>query len=404
MPLNTEVEGDPAGIRASARWLSQVTQRIDTAGTRGHQASSSSEPTWTSSAGDSFRGGMSRVGPEIDEVSTDHTAMCRELNEHADNLDTVKQRIAQARQHASEAGLTVHGNRIMEPGPEPTPPTPLPSDEPATPEQQRTYAAGTQAQAAYARKVQAYQECSQTIDDARKLENSSLAVLNRFISGVAEKSPFNIADAMTGLAGATAAQSSAFRTAAATIAESGKLERAGSLMHSPYLSLQHQTRAAAIHARNSVNMAESTRKATATRTAQFVDRLGPKTKSLLQRNLNFGVRPEQAGNKLLRGSLKVGSKLPVAGLVITGAGIGYDVGIAEKDPTTSVASGLGGYAAGAATGALVFAAGGPVGWAIGLGVVASVGAGFAIEEWGDDVAGAVGDAAGAVGDWAGDLF
>lgn len=404
MPLNTKVEGDPVSVRASAQWLSQVEQKIHTAGTHARQASSTSATTWTSSAGDSFRGGMTQIGPKIDEVSTDHAAMCRELNKHADNLDTVKQRIKQARQHARDAGLTVSGDQIMEPGPEPTPPAPLPSGRPATPEQQQAHAAGTQAQAAYARKVQAYQECSQTIDDARKLENSSLGVLNRFVSGLMEKGAFNVADVMTGLAGATAAQSSAFRAAARTIAESGKLERAGQLMHSPYLSLQNQTRAAAIHARNSVNMAEATRKATATKTAQLVDRLGPKTKSFLQLNLNGKINPNTVGNSVLRGSLKVGSKLPVVGLGITALGVGYDVGVAGKDPTTSIASGLGGYAAGAGAGALVLAAGGPVGWAVGIGAVASIGVGFAIEEWGDDVTGAVGDAADTVGDWASDVF
>lgn len=404
MPLNTKVEGEPASIRASAQWLSQVEQKIHTAGTHARQASSTSEASWTSSAGDSFRGGMSQIAPKIDDVATDHADMCRELNKHADNLDTVKQRTEQARQHAREAGLTVNGDQIMEPGPEPTPPAPLPSDKPATPEQQQAHAAGTQAQAAYARKVQAYQQCSQTIDDARKLENSSLEVLNRFISGLVEKSPFNVADVMTGLAGATAAQSSAFRATATAIAESGKLDRAARLMHSPYLSLQNQTRAAAIHARNSVNMAEATRKATATKTAQLVDKLGPRTKAILQTNLNGKINPSTVGNKVLRGSLKVGSKLPVVGLGITALGIGYDTQIAGKDPTTSIASGLGGYAAGAGASALVLAAGGPVGWAVGIGAVASIGVGFAIEEWGDDVAGAAGDAADAVGDWASDLI
>lgn len=226
------------------------------------------------------------MAPKIDDVGTDHAGMCRELNKHADNLDTVKQRVEQARHHAREAGLEVHGDQIMEPRPEPTPPAPLPSDKPATPEQQQAHAAGTQAQAAYARKVQAYQECSQTITDARNVENSSLGVLNRFVSGLVEKSPFTVTDVMSGLAGAVATRTSAFRATATSIANSGKLERAARLMHSPNLSLQQQARAAAIHATNSVNKATAENKATATKTAKVVDKLGPRTKGLLQANLN----------------------------------------------------------------------------------------------------------------------
>lgn len=175
-------------------------------------------------------------------------------------------------------------------------------------------------------------------------------------------------------------------------------------MHSPNLGLEHQAKAAAIHATHNVNMAEANRKAVATRTARFVDGLSPRTKSLLQANLNGRIDPSKVGNKALRGTLKVGSKLPVVGLCITAMGIGYDVGVAGKDPTTSIAAGLGGYAAGAGATAAVLAASGPVGWAVGIGAVASVGVGFAIEEWGDDAVDLAGDAASSVGNFVGDLF
>ncbi len=404
MPLNLKVDGEPESIRASAQWLSTVEGKIHTAGTQAHQVRSESETVWPSEAGESFRGGMSQLAPKVDDVATDHADMCRELNRHADELSTAKKRLADARDHAVQAGLQIHGDEILEPGPEPISPAPLPSDKPATPEQEKAHAAGTQAQSAFAQKVRAYQECSQTVDDARKKENSSLGVLNRFLSGLAEKSPFNVADVMTGLAGAVSARTSSFRAAATEIASSGKLESAGRLMHSPNLGLQHQTRAAAIHATHSVNMAESNRQATATKTAQYVDKLSPRTKAVLQAGLNGKINPAQVGNKFLRGATKVGSKLPVIGLGIAGLGVGYDVGVAGKDPTTSIASNVGGWATGAGASALVLAAGGPVGWAVGIGAVASIGVGFAVEEWGDDVAGAAGDAADAVGGFVGDIF
>src|SRR5690625_3188989 len=140
MPLNLKVEGDPASIRTTTQWLSQVEQKIHTAGTHAHQARSASETAWPSEAGESFRSGMTRMAPKVDDVATDHADTCRELNKHADDLDTVKQRIEQARRHAQGEGLQVNGDQIMEPGPEPTPPAPLPSDKPATPEQKQAHA------------------------------------------------------------------------------------------------------------------------------------------------------------------------------------------------------------------------------------------------------------------------
>lgn len=406
MPLNLKVEGEPSSLRSAAEWLSKVEGAIHDGGSQLHKSRSESESAWTGEAGESFRSGLSRVGPQVDDVAVDHAAACRELNSHADDLDTVQQRIEQARAHALEAGLQVQGDEILEPGPAPTPPAPLPSDKPATVEQEKTHAAGVQAQQAYARRMKAYQECSQTIDEARKKEHASQNKLIEFVLGVAEKSPFTITDSMSGLAGAVATRTSAFRAAATKIAESGKLERAARLMHSPNLSLQHQTRAAAIHAQNSVNMKTATRQAQATATARLVDRMPGWAKTFVKTGLDFNQAPKYAdsGSKLLRGSLSVGSKLPVAGLLIAGAGIGYDVGVSGKNVGTSVASNLGGWAAGAGASAAVLAAGGPVGWAVGLGAVASIGVGYAVEEWGDDAVNLAGDAANAVGDFVGDLF
>ncbi|SDO88882.1 Uncharacterized conserved protein YukE [Actinopolyspora xinjiangensis] len=415
MPLELEIRGTPSSIRDSARWMSTVSDAVHDTGTQLTRARNGSETAWAGEAGDSFRAVMSKVAPEIDEVAEDHAAMCRELNKFADELDTAQKRMRRAREIAREAGLTVTEQRIMEPGPEPATPKPLPSDRPATPEEQQAHASATQAQAAYARKVRAYQECSQIVTEAREQHNSALGVLNRFVSGLVEKSPFTITDFTTGLAGAVAGSTSAMRAAAVEIADSGKIARAEKLMHSPNLSLRDQTRAAAIHVRNQLNKTAMENKATATRTARLVDKLSPSVKKALQLNMNLGVRPENVGNRLLRGSLRTASKLPVVGLGITGFSIGYDVQTSDKSVGESAAINLGGYAAGSAATAGLLAMSTPVGWAVAGGVVVSVGVGFAIDEWGDDAVDAVGDAAswtgdklsdaaGAVGDFVGDIF
>ncbi|NHD18996.1 MULTISPECIES: WXG100 family type VII secretion target [unclassified Actinopolyspora] len=415
MPLDLEIRGDPSSIRDSARWMSTVSESVHETGTQVTSARNGSESAWSGEAGDSFRAVLSKVNPEIDEVAEDHAAMCRELNKFADELDTAQKRMRRAREIAREAGLTVTEQRITEPGAEPAAPEPLPSDRPATPEEQQAHAAATRAQTAYARKVRAYQECSQIVTEAREQHNSALGVLNRFVSGIAEKSPFTITDYTTGLAGAVAGSTSAMRAAATEIADSGKIARAEKLMHSPNLGLRNQTRAAAIHARNYVNKVELENKATASRTARMVDKLSPNVQKALQLNMNLGVRPENVGNRLLRGSLRTASKLPVVGLGITGFSIGYDVQATDKSVGESAAINLGGYAAGSAATAGLLAMSTPVGWAVAGGVVVSVGVGFAIDEWGDDVVDAAGDAVNwtgnklndatdAVGDFVSDIF
>src|SRR5690606_10922470 len=100
----------------------------------------------------------------------------------------------------------------------------LPADKPATPEQKQAHAAGVRAQADFARKVQAYADCAAMVAEARRMENDSIAILNRFLGGLIEKAPFNAADVLTGLAGATAGQTAALRAKAMEIARSGSLE------------------------------------------------------------------------------------------------------------------------------------------------------------------------------------
>ncbi|RKT86200.1 hypothetical protein SAMN05421805_10293 [Saccharopolyspora antimicrobica] len=384
MPLDIKVDAQPSTIRTAADWLDGMARAVDAALDTINRVRGESETGWSSEAGQAFRDGMGKIGPRVDEVSISYAGLAAELRRHADAIDTIKVRMNQARELALKEGLVVQGDLIMEPGPEPPAPTPLPADKPATPEQQAAHTAAVQAEAAFVRKVQAYADCTMLVAEARRLENESVAILNRFLGGLIEKSPFNASDVLTGLAGATAGQTAAMRAKAMQIARSGSIEISERLAQNPYMSLQARTRAAAIHITRSMEVADLERKAIASRTAQWVDKLGPRTKGFLQLTLDFGKKPPTAGSGLLRGALKVGSKLPVVGLLITGGGIGYDISVG-KDPATSVASGLGGFVAGAGATVGLAALGTPVGWVVVGGAAVSWGVGFAIEEWGDEL-------------------
>lgn len=385
MPLDTKLDAQPSSIRVVADWLEGLSRAVDEAHGVITRARGESEHGWQGEAGESFRDGMTKVAPKVDEVANDQRGLVGELRRYADEIDTVSRRLAQARDHARAEGLTVNGDLIMEPGPEPPAPSPLPTDKPATPEQEQTHAAQAKAQSNFANQVKAYADCAQMVQDAREKEHSAIAVLNRFIGGLIEKSPFNASDVVTGLAGAHAGQTAVMRARALEFARSGGIEVAERLSNNPYMTLAGRTKAAAIYVEKTQKLAAMESKAIGTKTAALVDRLSPGVKRILDATLVSEERAGRAGSLLLRGALKAGSKIPVIGLGITGASIGYDIGIADKDPTTSVAAGVGGFAAGLGATAGFLAMSTPVGWAVGLGAVVSWGVGFGIEEWGDDM-------------------
>ncbi|MGW0018257.1 hypothetical protein ACWDUD_07995 [Rhodococcus sp. NPDC003382] len=100
----------------------------------------------------------------------------------------------------------------------------------------------------------------------------------------------------------------------------------------------------------------------------------------------------------------LGSKIPVAGLILTGAQTFSDVANAETtgDAVKAVAKDVGGFVAGTIATELILAsaAGGPVTLlAVGAGVGVAFGVGEVIEHW-DDISGAAGSAA----RWVGNLF
>lgn len=393
MPLDIKVEGDPESIRQAAQWLRGMSESVHDCGTQVGRARTESEADWSGDAGAGFRRVTGEVGSAVDTLSTDFGGTCDALTVHADDLDTVKTRMGDAVSIAQEAGLGVTENAILEPGPAPPDPAPLPADAPPTPAQADAHAAATTAQAAYATKVRAYQNAGQVVTAGRRVETDSQSTLNSFLGGFVEKLPFTVADFSSGLAGAAATRTSKFRAAAQVM--DAKAARAAKLMHSPNLNLSNQTRAALLHAQNTVNANAARNAATASRFSRMVDRLPQGVKNFVTRNLDRGLT---RSTPILGKALPVLKRVPVAGALITAGGIGFDIA-SGKDPVQSTVSGVSSLAAGAAVGAMI---GGPVGVVVG-GVV-GVGVGFVVDEWGDEIASGVGDAAEGVKDFVGGIF
>lgn len=357
MPLDIMVKGDPGSIWATTTWLGTTSASVHDTGTQVYGARGDSESEWLGEAGDGFRGVMTGVGGKVDELAGDLGATREALTVHADDLDTVKSRMAQAREIAAAAGLPTSETAISEPGPAPATPAPLPTDRPATAGEQQAHAIATQAQSAHGTQVQAYNQAATTVAD-----------------GQAQKSPFSVAALAGGLAAASVDRTSKFRAKAQMFADRAAqragLARSGGIWNfvkntvSKEYNLYKQNAALA--------------KATPTAWSRGLDKLPGWAKTGLTKNLSRTA-------PVLR-------RVPVVGAVITAAGIGTDIAMG-KNAVQSTVSGVSSLAAGAAVGAAI---GGPVGLV--AGAVVGAGVGFVIDEWGDDIARGVGEAAG----WAND--
>lgn len=381
MPLGLEVKGDPAGIRASAGWLGAAAGTVAETGTQVYRARSSSAQGWQGAAGEGFRGAMTKVGGKTDELSGDLGATRDALHRHADDLDTVRSRMGQARQIASAAGLPVNGDLIAEPGPPPAAPT-LPVDRPPTAAEQQTFTAGAQALSAYETKVRAYQDAAAVVTEARAKQAESQGALNNFLTGQVEKSPFTITDVSSGLAGVAIARTSKFRGAAEKYAAEAA-RYADSAKSSPALARPLYRFLERSAGRSEARMLAQ---ATPTPWSRNLDKLPQNVRGLIPQELGGLARAGKFLDKvpLLR-------RVPVIGAGITAIGIGTDIA-QGKNPVQSAVSGVSSLAAGAAVGAM---AGGPVG--VVAGAVIGAGVGFVVDEWGDDIARGTGTAADAVG-------
>jgi uncharacterized protein YukE len=140
--VDVRIAGDVQSCRDCATMLQSLGGGIISAATSFYRARSESETLWLGQGGDAFRDRMSPIATGTDQLA-DHTqAIGQALHAFADDLSTVRSRMDQARQVASDAGLAVNGD-IIEAPPEPD-----------------------QTQAA------AYAEVSQTVSEARDLDRT----------------------------------------------------------------------------------------------------------------------------------------------------------------------------------------------------------------------------------------
>jgi hypothetical protein len=378
MPIDTKIDGKPEEIRACARWIrSQLAPGVDGCVTDVRQARDEATWGWQGEAGLAFQERMDGAGRKADSLRTDMEKAADSFDRYADDLHTAQAGMERARQIATGAGLQLAGHTILDPGSAPTVPT-LPSDGPATPEAMKAHNDGVTALASYNRKVEAYNFAAEEANRANGIMDAAKAIGKNMWDDLRGKAVLQTADVVNGavIGGLAAAHTSILKKQAAALLDESKLytER---YLKAPGGSAE----AKALNANAYKKFLEAD---------------------------EYTRRAKSIGSR-------VGGKIPIVGIGITAAGIGYDIH-QGKPVGKAVISGVGGALAAAGTGAAIGTMiGGPVGTAAGAVVGLGVGlvAGGALD-WGYDqlpqgvqnsieggfkeVGNAIGDAGEAVGD------
>ncbi|TWF92907.1 alpha/beta hydrolase [Saccharopolyspora dendranthemae] len=163
MPLNIFVACDPGSVRETVSAVRQLASGVDDAASGWQRTITNSEAGWEGQAGGAFRAKAGTTRRDADALANLFNGLGQALTAFADDLTTVKARMAQAQQVATSGGLRMMGaHLILEPGPMPL-----------QPDQQQ-------------RQQTAYREAQETINQARSMEKAAHERLAAALKGNAD--------------------------------------------------------------------------------------------------------------------------------------------------------------------------------------------------------------------------
>ena len=436
-PINIEVVGDSESCRTSAAWLRTLAKGMGDLASTFARTGGQSESFWHGAASDAFRGSMSNARSNASQVEEVASTSAQALSGFAEDLDTVKRRIDQAKQVAAGAGLTVTDKEIQPPdaGPGAGPQTP-PGN--ASPQQLQEHDQAVQqhnaAVAAHHAKVAAFNEVSGTVSEARgkeraahdalqaatKKQDETLGALKTYGTMALTKSVALVGGLTS--ASKTLLESSEKNQALATLATA--------LRASPTLPAEADAALKSVQQ----ELFESAYKDGVKRDSleKIIGKMPEGTRRLFTLNASDVVKKLGGIDKGIPAAFQEGlpvlKRLPIAGTLLTAGTAAIDIH-EGKDPVKTTENAVGGTAAAigvsagvdgavAAATAAGLAVPGP-GWVAAgtlvLGTAAAYGVGYVVDNYGDQINHAVGSAASSVGDavggaakgvghFAGDLF
>ncbi|APE10838.1 hypothetical protein BO226_17875 [Rhodococcus sp. 2G] len=386
MSLDTRVFGDPTSCYACADSLADLATGVNDRLKSARDGRTESEFEFGSPAGDAFRTTLDRIITGTTEAADQIDVISAALRAFADGLVTARSRMSQAEATAAEAGIPVEfGVGIGDP---------IDIDP-------NSYDIAPQV--LRAKQIAAYEASAGLVAEGRAAETAAHSALAEALRGpttilkdAEAQWGWLLAHTVGGYIAATVAELSKWgneaATRGATLARLRELAAEAARIGDPYpeATAARAVRAFQGGADDAARFAaENSRLLAGLGDNKFVQLFGKNVDSFL---------PE--GSALS----KIGSKIPVVGLALTGLQTFHDVSNADDstEAVEAVAKNVGGFVAGTVATELILAsaAGGPVTLlAVGAGVGVAFGVGEVIEHW-DDISGAAGSAA----RWVGNLF
>ncbi|MBA8825322.1 hypothetical protein FHX42_002673 [Saccharopolyspora lacisalsi] len=384
--LNTEVLDDPDSCRTTADWLGQVKPGVTHIGDTVYGQRGASEGFWQGTAGNAARQTLTYQGKDADTLEGLVGQVKTALETFAGEIDTVNQRMHQARTVARDGKLIVTSTAILPPGPAPKgagtenlPPGPM-GQQIETHQSQASQAAI----AAHEAKKRAFAEARTTVEDARTKQEEAHKALDKAMKDPLATVKTTKTYSMMVVSGGLSSIKGAHEEAGRLFERASRLDSAASTIQARAAqktgNLSQIGKNAAAEGENLANKAH----AKATNASKFHGPLGSKGRGIVAADPSRWVKSSSKfakfGSKALRGVPFVGTTFTVVSGGVDVA-MGKDVGEAVEDTGANLAGGAAGGWAGAAVGTMICPG---VGTVIG-GVVGGIGGGL-LASWGANAA------------------
>ncbi|QKT09461.1 WXG100-like domain-containing protein [Rhodococcus sp. W8901] len=373
MPIPLFVPGDPAACRECADRLQALANGVTEHAGAFDDARGKSESEWVGTAGDEFRDRVAEMNRGTNQVAESAEAAAAAIRAFADDLETAANRMRQAAEIAAAAGLRVQ--------PGPGAPGVIEDPDPIA-----VGAGNIDAEVRYAQQCAAFDEAAEMARSGRAAESNAHAVL----AGILEQTSAAVRDmrgqwywmaaaAVIGYIGTAAAEVGTWSKVAEVRA--GQLDKFRSIAAEAVRSGDPYWETTAAKAVTTFQPAADDAARVIAQNSKLV---AGATDNTLAKFVSAPLMKE--GSSAVS---KVGSKVPFAGVALTGVQTYFDVRAADDkgDAALAVAKNTSGFVAGtgATTLILASAAGGPATIAaVGVGVLVSWGTGYAIQKiWGD---------------------
>ncbi|GGN63056.1 hypothetical protein GCM10010112_21910 [Actinoplanes lobatus] len=322
MPIDTRLDGRPDQVAATARWLhDQLAFEVNSSAASLRSAHADATEGWNGAAGAVFQARMTTNSERARNLHAGIESASTGLTRYAEHLAEAQDHMRRAREIAAGAALRVDGTVIHEPGTAPA--TGAGLDDPTT-------------AATHRRQQEAYHLAQAEAQKGRTAMGVGDAIVKNMWDDVRQKYHLMVGDFVNGgVYGGMMAKRVADLSEAAELAKKSSTDLATEYRKTP----------------------GGTPKSQALNNAAFAKHLEAQKLDVKATNI----------------ARRAGSRIPLIGLGVTAAGIGYDI-THGKPATKAIISGIGGAGVAVLVGAGIGTVlGGPVGTVVGATLGAAAG-------------------------------